>query len=396
MDSIDVHLRHESGGEVLEKQLLLTQAQPTATWKVRTSAPNARDYTWRLVHHLADGSTREVEGAEATRVALLPVDDPFPGALNLTFVQLLDATRTRTKRAVVIGINDYSRQLRWPDGSVMWGSLNFCRPDADAIYHILLDAFGFDPAGITLLKDQSASSSNIRRAVAHMLAESEPGDVAMLYYSGHGGLHPGSREGTYYQTIIPATGRWITDWDLWRAADALRPSEVNFTVVMDSCHSGGMGDPQPDGTAAKTAALSQELIATIVSKMNTVVPFGIALPDIETLSNNVQSVSEAPGPVACYLKTANQELAPTAKATLLSAARWDESALESSAVGHGYLTQAIIDTVNACPYTASHLDLHSRLHTRVHELSEEMQSPVLRVQASRAHHSFLAPFAGSG
>lgn len=95
MDSIDVHLRHESGGEVLEKQLLLTQAQPTASWKVRTSAPNARDYTWRLVHHLADGSTREVAGTEATRAALLPVDDPFPGALNLTFVPLLDAARTR-------------------------------------------------------------------------------------------------------------------------------------------------------------------------------------------------------------------------------------------------------------------------------------------------------------
>lgn len=300
-----------------------------------------------------------------------------------------------TKRAVVIGINDYSRQLRWPDGSVMWPNLTYCRPDADAMYHMLLDAFEFDPAGVTLLTDQAASSANIRRSVAHMLASSDPGDVAMLYYSGHGGLHPGGSADTYYQTIVPATGRWITDWDLWRAADQLRPSEVNFTVVMDSCHSGGMGDPQPDGTAAKTAAVTQEMIATMVAAMKTVVPFGITLPDIETLSNNIQSVSEAPGPVACYPEEANQELAPAAKATLISASRWDESALESSAVGHGYLTKAIIDTVNACPFIITNRALHSALHTKVHELSEEQQSPVLRVQANRADHVFLGPFTDS-
>ncbi len=95
VDSIDVMLRHESGGEVLEKQLLLTAAKPTDTWKVRTSGPTARDYTWRLVHHLADGTTREVVGTEPSRASILPVDDPFPGALDLSFLPLLDPAKTR-------------------------------------------------------------------------------------------------------------------------------------------------------------------------------------------------------------------------------------------------------------------------------------------------------------
>ncbi|MFT3861568.1 hypothetical protein [Micropruina sp.] len=95
VDSIDVHLRHESGGEVLEKQLLLTAATPSATWKVRTSAPNARDYTWRLVHHLADGTTKETVGTEPSRASLLPVDDPFPGSITLSFLPLLDPAKTR-------------------------------------------------------------------------------------------------------------------------------------------------------------------------------------------------------------------------------------------------------------------------------------------------------------
>lgn len=62
---------------------------------MRTSAPAARDYTWRLVHHLADGTTKETVGTEPSRASLLPVDDPFPGALELTFVPLLDPARTR-------------------------------------------------------------------------------------------------------------------------------------------------------------------------------------------------------------------------------------------------------------------------------------------------------------
>lgn len=95
VDSIEVFLSHTSGGETLSKQLTLTAAKQSDTWKVRTSAPNARDYTWRLVHHLKDGSTRETVGAEPSRASVLPVDDPFPGALNLSFVPLLDATKTR-------------------------------------------------------------------------------------------------------------------------------------------------------------------------------------------------------------------------------------------------------------------------------------------------------------
>lgn len=96
MDSIDVHLRHESGGKVLEKQLLLSEQTPgPLQWKVRTASPQARDYTWRLVHHLKDGSTRESASTEPSRAALLPVDDPFPGALSLSFLPLLDPTKTR-------------------------------------------------------------------------------------------------------------------------------------------------------------------------------------------------------------------------------------------------------------------------------------------------------------
>lgn len=294
-----------------------------------------------------------------------------------------------TKRAVVIGINDYSRQVPgWPD-------LDFCVADAGAVHHLLLDSFGFDPAGITLLTDQAASSANIRRALAHMIACSEPGDVAFFYYSGHGGLHPGSTAGTYYQSIAPATGRYITDWDVAQAVDRLGPSEVNVTVMMDCCHSGGMGDVTPQGPAAKTAALTQDALAAVVSSMRKVIPFGIGLADPETLSNNIVTVLEAPGAVACYTEEANREFVTAAKALQYSACRWDETAAEDGIVEHGYLTKALIDTVDSCPFEISNVALHSSLHAKVVQLSGDDQSPVMRGQANRADDTFLAPFTDS-
>ncbi|HSX68692.1 caspase family protein [Nocardioides sp.] len=284
-----------------------------------------------------------------------------------------------TKRAVVIGINDYSVQG--------FSNLAGCVRDADAMYHLLIDAFLFDPAQVFIYKNQQASYANIVKALNYILKASEPGDVACLYYAGHGGLHPTSTAGTYYQTIIPASGQFITDFELRQAADQLRPSEVNFTVILDSCHSGGMIDPATPVGDVRTIALAQQFVATAAATMKTVVPFGIAVPDIATMSNNIHQVAPAPPATVCYTEEANREFVPGAKATLLAASRWDEYAGESS--DHGFLTKAILETVNASNYSATHQAFHSALTTKVHNLANHEQHPVLRGQQNRMNESFL-------
>ncbi|MGV9868065.1 hypothetical protein [Rhodococcus koreensis] len=116
VESIDVFLRHTSGGAVMDKQLLLTAASPgPVNWKTRTADKDSRDYTYRWVCHLNDGSTREFVGPEPSRSALLPVDDPFPGALNLIINPALDETKTRTAFVDVEyhdESNDYRRELQ--------------------------------------------------------------------------------------------------------------------------------------------------------------------------------------------------------------------------------------------------------------------------------------------
>lgn len=95
VDSIEVHLQLAEAGPSLSKQVRLTRDHPEETWRVRTPAPDARAYTWRAIHHLSDGTARETAGSEPSRASLLPIDDPFPGALQLTFIPALDPRRTR-------------------------------------------------------------------------------------------------------------------------------------------------------------------------------------------------------------------------------------------------------------------------------------------------------------
>ncbi|MFT3886768.1 MAG: caspase family protein [Arachnia sp.] len=290
-----------------------------------------------------------------------------------------------TKRAVVVGVNDYSVQG--------FTSLNGCVRDASAMYHTLIDAFGFDADQVYCYLDRQASSSRILQALNWILRVSEPGDVACLYYAGHGGLHPSGTPGAFYQTIIPHSGRFITDWDLWQAAAQLQPAAVNFTVILDSCHSGGMVDPTEATESVRTIANAQAFLATLTSTLKTVVPFGVTAPDIETWSNNVHQIQEAPQATVCYTEEANREYTTAAKATLLAACRWDEYAGENAS--HGFLTNAILSTVNASNFTITHQELHSALTPLVHEAAGHEQHPVLRGQANRMDGIFLRGFADS-
>jgi hypothetical protein len=286
-----------------------------------------------------------------------------------------------TKRAVVIGVNDYSVQG--------FGNLGGCVRDAQAMYHLLVDAFTFDPSQVWLYTDANATSERILQAITYMLKQSEPGDVACLYYAGHGGLHP-MTDNAYYQTIIPYSGRFITDWDLWAAADQLQQSVVNFTVVLDSCHSGGMHE-ESEPEAVRTVRLAEEMIQRIVAGMHTVGPFGVTAPGIEAYQNNVSNVLAAEGGV-CYSEDVSQQFIAAAKSTLLAACRWDEYAGETS--NHGYLTQAILDTVNASGFTMDHQAFHKAVESKVHEVTAK-QTPQLRGQENRMAEAFLQPWTDS-
>ena len=78
---------------------------------------------------------------------------------------------------------------------------------------------------------------------------------------------------------------------------------------------------------------------------------------------------------------------------MLAASRWDEYAGENS--NHGFLTQAMLDTVTASNFTISHEEFHHALTPKVHEAAGHEQHPVLRGQANRMNENFLQPWSNS-
>src|SRR5215831_7445314 len=88
-----------------------------------------------------------------------------------------------TKRAVVVGINDYTGID--PSGQ---SNLRCCVSDASSIATLIQQASGFDSSDVTLITDRAATRSAVLSALKGMVDASQPGDVALFYYSGHGSV----------------------------------------------------------------------------------------------------------------------------------------------------------------------------------------------------------------
>ena len=164
---------------------------------------------------------------------------------------------------------------------------------------LLVSAFLFDAGESVLLTDSSASSESIASALKEMLNKSEAGDVACFYYSGHGSRTVADSSQAdcdkFYESIIPASGPAITDRDLFNIADMLQPSFVDFTAILDSCHSGGMDQETDAVVKCKSPILPNDLLQQMVNFLRTLVPCGILIPKTQTLVMEMLPVSRILG-----------------------------------------------------------------------------------------------------
>ncbi|XP_066363520.1 metacaspase-6-like [Miscanthus floridulus] len=144
------------------------------------------------------------------------------------------------KRAVLVGIN-------YPGTD---GELKGCLNDVARMRRCLVDRFGFDEAGIRVLADADPSTppptgANIRLELERLVAGARPGDALFFHYSGHGLQLPaetGEDDDTGYdECIVPCDLNLIKDQDFTELV-AKVPDGCRFTMVSDSCHSGGLID----------------------------------------------------------------------------------------------------------------------------------------------------------
>lgn len=194
--------------------------------------------------------------------------------------------------------------------------------------------------------------------------------------------------GCYYEAMIPASGAPITDLDVYNLASALSPAAVNFTLILDSCHSGGIHEGTPDAPVTpKSASYSADYIQTCVCDMNTIIPVGVCLAPGDTdMANNVSNVVGQGNGVVCSVDD-NKSLVPSSLSTVIAACRYDETAADGP---HGALTQGLLDLITQSNPSISYSDLIDQLRNDLQNNLNATQTPTLLGQQNRMDDAFLA------
>ena len=144
--------------------------------------------------------------------------------------------------AVLVGVNEYEDKANY-------GQLHVCVKDVHAIREQLI-AGGFDPARIRLLTDQTSelpTKANILVALKAVADVTEPDDLLLFYYSGHG-----DEEGDE-SYLVARDGRRLVLGDtavpLSRVREIVEGAPARAKIiVLDACHSGadiGGKGPKP-------------------------------------------------------------------------------------------------------------------------------------------------------
>lgn len=291
------------------------------------------------------------------------------------------------KYALVVGVNDYSRQNST--------DLSWCVSDADSMYFLLKNAFGFQADNIVLLKDASATRRNILSTLTKQLSFAEPGDVVCFFFAGHGGISPATLapdNSRFYEGIVPYLGEVIYDLDLddLLSASNIDLSQVNFTMILDSCFSGGLHIADAAEQVGSRTYAFDTITEIALADIQTWWPFGICLPEgSEEIFMNVSDHVWENHRLVSLGEDPDTVLPNSARALVVSACKFHETAGESEQYGHGFLTQAFLDIVAEDNFTISYQELASLLEHRVHQYSTNRQTPQLRGLPGRLDHPFL-------
>lgn len=149
-----------------------------------------------------------------------------------------------TRRAVVVGIDDYESAGSGAAGRASWSNLDGAVSDAKAMRGLLVEKWGFAAENVVLLTNASATRTALLKALRTQLVEaSQPGDVALLYFAGHGS-RVRFTTGRVDESIVPSDARAgaadIRDRELQRILHDALDRGARVWTLFDSCHSGGL------------------------------------------------------------------------------------------------------------------------------------------------------------
>ncbi|KAL8460119.1 hypothetical protein ACS0TY_031869 [Phlomoides rotata] len=143
-------------------------------------------------------------------------------------------------------------------------ALHGCHNDVISMREVLVSRFGFDPNRVELLLDKPGSlimptGANIKKALNSMVDGAAEGDVLLFHFWGHGTLIERPNSTMKEEAIVPCDFNLITSIDFRELVNRV-PKDATFTILADSCNSGGLIDKEteqigPSTTPADDASL---------------------------------------------------------------------------------------------------------------------------------------------
>lgn len=174
---------------------------------------------------------------------------------HLTAISLLCllsfAGFSQEKRALLIAVDKYVP----PPGTKIEGTarsnfrdLDGCINDARGIQSIITSRFQFSPDKVDTLFNEVATRAGMEKAMLDLLDKSNKGDIAFIYYAGHGSQVPNSlskEEDKKDESMVPSD-TWkpgvedFRDKQLAVIYNKFIDKGVKLTVILDCCHSGSL------------------------------------------------------------------------------------------------------------------------------------------------------------
>ncbi len=173
-----------------------------------------------------------------------------------TSAQIEPMLTNPTTRAVVIGISAYANI----------SPLRFAHRDAEAfVKYLRAPAGGSIPEeNIKLLTNENATAGLIGLSFNWLVANSQEGDRAIIYFSGHGDVETESTDMGYLlaydaqKTTYMGSGA-IAVFQLERVVKKLsEQKKVEVILIADACHSGNLAGSENNGAKVTAIALSNQ------------------------------------------------------------------------------------------------------------------------------------------
>lgn len=110
---------------------------------------------------------------------------------------------------------------------------------------------GYDTSQATVLKDSQLTSQGLKEAIGQLSTEVQRNDRVFVYYSGHG--YSQLQAGQCVQTLVGQDGGLVSTAELNAQLDMIKARTSEVFVLIDACHSGGLGDMAVTRSAAPSS-----------------------------------------------------------------------------------------------------------------------------------------------